>query len=382
MKHTEIKKALSTVALTALAVGGMSWAGPASAQSNLSNNQSKVKLAFSGFINKAVLFADDGETSRTLVIDNPASLSTRFNLTADAPVTADVSFGGQIEMEYASNNGTVVTLQGNGDFNQAQTTWAERKGEVWITSKRFGKVSLGQGSQATDAIIEYDLSGTAIAGNYADTALIGNSMVFTNSANGAASGPTVGTVMDSVNGGNLDRIRYDTPTFAGFSLATAFVSGGGYDAALLYSGKVGSFDIAAGAGYYNMNSISTTNDYRLSGSLSVLHSSGINATVAAGKIAWKTGITRSDGEFWYGKLGYIAKIFGVGPTSFGVDYAKYEDIAQAGDEAKQYSVAAVQSFADIGAEMYVLGKNYSLDRTGSVNYDDIRLVMTGMKIAF
>lgn len=382
MKKIDLGKTANRITVAAFVAAAFGSANPANAQSNVSTGQPKVKVAISGFINKAMLYADDGKTSRTLVIDNPASLSTRFNVTANAPVTADVSFGGQIEMEYASNNGAVVTLQGNGDFNQNQTTWAERKGEVWIVSKRFGKVSLGQGSQATDAIIEYDLSGTAISGNYADAALIGNSMLFTNSATGGTTAVSVATVMDSVNGGNVDRIRYETPAFAGFTLATAFVSGGAYDVALLYSGKVGSFDIAAGAGYYNLNSISTTNDYRASGSLSVLHASGINATVAGGKIAWKSGINQSDASFMYGKLGYIAKIFGTGPTSFGVDYAKYDDVGATGDEADQFSVGVVHSFADIGAELYALGKNYSLDRTGTVSYDDIRLVMTGLKIAF
>lgn len=378
----KVSTPLSLASTTALAGGfaALLVAAPVSAADNFSTGQPKVKLVLSGQVSKALLFADDGNTGRTLVVDNPAA-STRVNFSALAPVTKDFSFGAQFEVEMPSNNASVVTLQGNGDNNQASTTFVERKAEVMMTHARFGKLSLGQGSTATDGVIEADLSNTAVSGNYADSALVGAGMLFYNSTTKTTSGsPTVGDVFNTLNGGNDDRVRYDTPTVAGFTGSAAFVSGGASDAALSYGGKIGDFELAAMVGYYNPSSISTTVDHRFSGSASVLHSSGLNLTVAGGKQEFKAA-SRDNGTSLYGKLGYTAKIFGVGPTNFGVDYGVYDDYGQNGDEATTYSIGAVQQFESIGSQVYILGKVYELDRT-SASYDDIKLVMTGVRLAF
>lgn len=381
----KVSTPLSLASTTALAGGfaalaAVLVAAPVSAADNFSTGQPKVKLVLSGQVNKALLFADDGNTSRKMIVDNPAA-STRINFAAEAPVTADFSFGAQHEAEIPTNNASVVTLQGNGDYNQASRSFVARKSEVMATHKRFGKLSLGMGSTATDGVIEADLSNTAVSGNYADSALVGAAILFYNSRTKTTSGsPAVGDVFNTLNGGNEDRVRYDTPTFAGFTGSVAGVSGGASDAALAYSGKIGAFELAATVGYYNSNGISTTVDHRLSGSASVLHSSGLSLTVAGGKQEFKAA-SRDNGTSLYGKLGYTAKIFGVGPTNFGIDYGVYDDYGQNGDEAKTYSIGAVQQFESIGSQVYILGKVYELDRTAT-SYDDIKLVMTGIRVAF
>lgn len=381
----KVSTPLSLASTTALAGGFAALAAflvapPAQAADNFSTGQPKVKLVLSGQVNKALLFADDGNTGRKMIVDNPTA-STRINFSAEAPVTADFSFGAQHEAEIPTNNASVVTLQGNGDYNQASRSFVARKSEVMMTHKRFGKLWLGQGSTATDGVIEADLSNTAVSGNYADSALVGAAILFYNSRTKTTSGsPAVGDVFNTLNGGNEDRVRYDTPTFAGFTGSAAFVSGGASDAALTYGGKIGDFELAATVGYYNSNSISTTVDHRLSGSASVLHSSGLSLTVAGGKQEFKAA-SRDDGTSLYGKLGYTAKIFGVGPTNFGIDYGVYDDYGQNGDEAKTYSIGAVQQFESIGSQVYILGKVYELDRTAT-SYDDIKLVMTGIRVAF
>ena len=362
----------------ALAVSSVAIMAPAAAE--IKNGQEKVKLVVSGHVNKAVLFADDGNTSRTLIVDNGAA-TTRLNFLAEAPVTEDFSFGAQFEFEYSSNNSGIVTLhEGNGGTNRANTTPTERKMEVMMTSKRFGRIWLGQGSTATDEIVESDLSGTAVSGGYADSATIGSAFVFYNTLTRSADGPAVGDVVVSLNGTMDDRIRYDTPTYGGFFASGSFTSGGPGEAALRYSGKLGPFELAAALGYANLSGINTTVDDQVVGSASILHESGLNASFSAGKRNHKAA-ARDDGKSIYGKIGYIAKIFGVGPTAFGIDYGVYDDYGQNNDEAKTYSIGAVQHFDDIGSQVYLLGKAYELDRTGT-SYDDIRLLMVGARVAF
>jgi hypothetical protein len=367
----------------ALAAWSVVVASPASAQlanSSRESGRDKVKLTISGHVNKAVLWADDGRTSRTLIVDNTAA-TTRLNFSAEAPVTADFAFGSQFEVEYPGNSASVVTLhEGNGDSNRASNTFVERKLEVMATHKRFGKVWLGQGSTATDEIVESDLSGTAVSGNYADSSLIGSALVFFNDRTKAWDGPAVGDVVVSLNGGMDDRIRYDTPTYGGFFASAAFVSGGQADAALRYGGKIGPFELAAALGYSNLNGINATVDDRVVGSAAILHESGLNAAFSAGRQQHKAA-GRDDGTTYYGKIGYIAKVFGVGPTAFAVDYGVYDDYGQNGNEATQYSLGVVQHFDDIGSQIYLLAKSYELDRTGT-DYDNIWVVMTGARVAF
>ena len=280
----------TTLFAGALAISSLAIMAPAAAE--IKNGQEKVKLVVSGHVNKAVLFADDGNTSRTLIVDNGAA-TTRLNFLAEAPVTEDFSFGAQFEFEYSSNNSGIVTLhEGNGGTNRANTT----------------------------------------------------------------------------------------PTYGGFFASGSFTSGGPGEAALRYSGKLGPFELAAALGYANLSGINTTVDDQVVGSASILHESGLNASFSAGKRNHKAA-ARDDGKSIYGKIGYIAKVFGVGPTAFGIDYGVYDDYGQNNDEAKTYSIGAVQHFDDIGSQVYLLGKAYELDRTGT-SYDDIRLLMVGARVAF
>lgn len=364
----------------ALAAFCFTAALPAAAQISRETGRDKVKLTISGHVNRAVMFADDGNTSRTLIVDNSAA-TTRFNLSAEAEVTSDFSLGAQIETEIPSNSAGTVTLQGNGDNAQNFNRFVERKMEVMATHKRFGRVWLGQGSTATDEIVESDLSGTTMSGNYADAGVIGSALIFYNTrTKTTANGPVVGDVVVSLNGGMDDRIRYDTPTYGGFFASASFVSGGQADAALRYGDKIGPFEIAAALGYSNLSGINTTVDDQVVGSVAVLHESGLNAAFSAGTRNHKA-TNRSDGSSYYGKVGYIAKLFGIGPTAAAVDYGVYDDYGQNGDEAKQYSFAIVQHFEDIGSQVYIMGKAFELDRTGET-FDDVKLLLVGGRVQF
>jgi len=367
--------------MAGLAASAGAFAMPADAQVSRETGRDKVHLHLSGHVNRALMFADDGKSSRTLIVDNAAA-TTRFNMSAEAEVSDDFALGAQIETEIPSNSAGIVTIhQGNGDNNQEQTRFVERKMEVFAAHKRLGTIWLGQGSTATDEIVESDLSGTTVSGNYADAGVIGSALVFYNTRTRSyTNGPTVGDVVVSLNGGMDDRIRYDTPTYGGFFASASFVSGGQGDAALRYGGKIGPFEIAAALGYSNVSGINTTVEDRVVGSAAVLHESGFNVAFSAGRQQHKAA-NRDDGTSYYGKVGYIAKLFGIGPTAFAVDYGVYNDYGQNGDEAQQYSVAVVQHFEDIGSQVYIMGKAFELDRTGA-SYDDVRMLLVGGRVQF
>ena len=372
---TMLKTSVAAAALFAVA------APVSAADDTLSSGQPKVKLQIYGKINKAMMWADDGVTSRAMAVDNDIS-GSRFGFIASAPVNEMVSFGAKMEYEFQSNGSNNMTLHtGAGDTGQGQTNFSERVAEVTVTHKTLGKLSLGQGPTASDGTAEVDLSGTSIASNSVSFNGIGGGIQFRNERTRAVL-VSNGSVFTNIDGlSRNDRIRYDSPTFAGFSLATSAVSGGMGDAALTYAGQWGRIKAAAAFGYWNDSGNSTTTKGGMDGSVSLLDASGLSLTLAAGKRDNKSSNVNPDPDFKWGKLGYTAKIFGAGGTSFGIDYGKFEDFNGRATDGKSYGLSAVQNFKDIGADAYILYRNFSYDAQGTTA-DDIKVIMTGLQVQF
>jgi hypothetical protein len=88
-----------------------------------------------------------------------------------------------------------------------------------------------------------------------------------------------------------------------------------------------------------------------------------------------------DPTFYYAKVGYRAKWFEVGETRFSLDYARNDDVAQDGDEAKSVGFQVVQDFPEYGSEYYIGYRWYDLDRD-LADFDDINALMTGVRVKF
>lgn len=370
--NNQLKAGVAVAALFA-------FAGSASA-GELSTGQSKVKLQIYGKINKAVLWADDGVSSRAMIVDDDLS-GSRFGFIATAPVNEMVTFGAKMEYEFQSNGSNDMTLHtGAGDTGVGQTNFSERVAEVTVTHKTLGKLSLGQGPTASDGTAEVDLSGTGLVSNSVFMGSFG-SLQFRNESTKAIVG-SLGSSFTNLDGlSRNDRIRYDSPSFAGFALATSYISGGMGDVAVTYAGQWGRIKSAAAVGYWNQSGTSTTIESGWDGSVSLLDASGLNFTMAGGKRNHKSSNANPDPSFIWGKIGYMAKIFGAGTTNFSVDYGKTDDFNGRSTSGKTYAVSAVQNFADIGADAYITYRNYAYDAVG-VNSDDVRLIMTGLQVQF
>ncbi|MEM1010255.1 MAG: hypothetical protein AAGJ35_14770, partial [Myxococcota bacterium] len=195
----------------------------------------------------------------------------------------------------------------------------------------FGTFFLGQGNLASDGVSEKDLSGTQLAfsngGN--DGALF-----FRSSVNNALITNTKGAFFDGGAGRN-NRVRYDTPTFAGFRAGISVDSRGDFDAGLHFNKKdLAGVDISAGFGYANFgrNNAKGVVDIngiaqRVSGSLGILHrGTGLNIYGAAGtfinQFTLFGGTTPNAGNntFFEVQAGWKGNIFDFGGTALAVAY--------------------------------------------------------------
>jgi hypothetical protein len=330
-----------------------------------------IEVKLSGQVNRGVMFVDDGLQSEAFHVDNDNS-STRFRFQGTGEVSPGLKAGLIFEVEYQSSPSNLVTFA---DRDGASPTLDERYMDLFFEG-RYGKLSMGQGDGAANGGVEVDLSGTSVA-HYADISAIGGAFAFRTAAGG--SGPTMGSVLSQQDfESRYDRLRYDTPLFAGARLALSTGAKDSRDvqeAALWYAAdlaRAGKLAAALGWSQEDPTLVGGVDDETIGGSVSWLAPGGFNLTY--GHTQRDVSATR-EGKFDYFKVGYKT-----GKHAVSADYAMGDDQSAAGDEAKSMSLAYV--YTPISwAELFALAKRAQLDQPG-VSYEDLTLVMVGTRLKF
>lgn len=352
--------------LMSAAVGAALLAFGAAAQA-----QQPLQVELSGQVNRAIMHADDGIDSDLFNVDNDNS-STRFRFTGSQGITANTKAGVVFEVEYQSSPSNSVSFGGSAPSPSID----ERIMELFFQSS-WGKLSLGQGDGAANGGVEVDLSGTTVA-HYSDVSAFGGGIAFRTAAGGA--GPTVSTVLSNQDfESRYDRLRYDSPNFAGFEVAASL---GNKDAdnrevtelALRYAGKGSLGELAAAVGYSSQDAAAPggQDDNTIGGSVSWLHGSGLNLT--AGTTTRERTPTR-DGKFNYFKVGYKW-----GDHALSADVGQAKDQNAAGDKADVMGIAYVYKVVS-WAELYAMARSSSLEQPG-IEYEDVRVMMAGARLKF
>lgn len=330
-----------------------------------------LEVEISGQINRAIMNVDDGAQSNAFHVDNDNS-SSRFNFSGAAPVGQGLRAGVVFEAEFQSNPSNEVTFA----TQDIDPELLERIIEAYFQGG-WGRLTIGQGPGAADGGIEVDLSGTAVA-QYSLVQGIGGGFAHRTDAGVPTTATINATISNQDFESRYDRLRYDSPSLAGFSAAaSAGAKDNGRDvteAALRYAGDLGTLGrLAAALGYSTQDAATPTgiDDKVLGGSVSWLHSSGFNATFAHSE----RDLAGRDGTFDYVKIGYKA-----GRHAIAVDYAIAEDQAAAGDKATMAGLGYVYS-PIAWAEVYAAIKRHSLDRPG-VSLQDIDIAMVGTRLKF
>lgn len=357
-----------------LVAGAVALAGAMAAQTAHAAADMKVKLY--GQVNRAVLWADDGDKSNAFFVDNSNS-STRFGIDAKATLENGMTAGAKFEAEFQSNASTDV----NQTEEKTDASMKERHMDFWLEGA-FGKLSIGQGNTASNETSEVDLSGTTVIG-YSDVKQFAGGIIFFNDDTESLEGsPKVKDVFSNFDGlSRDDRVRYDSPAFAGFTASASVISQEAWDVALRYAGDFGGTKVAAAVAYADFADQKPTVDGQMNGSLSVLMPFGLSITGAAGQQELDDPSRSEDPVFWYGKVAYTAKLFFAGSTTFAADYSATNDVKKDDDEATTYGAFVVQRLDSYNTELYAGYRGYQLDRTG-VEYADISGLMGGARIKF
>jgi len=343
----------------------------------VTSSKTNVNLSLYGHINKAAMYVNNGDTSKWYVVDNMNS-QTRLGLRANVETMNNWNIGGRIEYGIVSNASSDVNNLNTEDATS--TNFKLRWAEVSFRNDLYGKLSLGKGDSASNNSAEVDLSGTTVASYSAYSDMAGSTLWYEGSTD-TLSSLRIKDVQSDFDGlSRTDRLRYDTPSFAGFSVAGSANSGDAFDAALHYNRKFGETKLAGAIAWANPGDLKPAVDSIVSGSISAMFPMGFNATFSAGGQELDTS-GRDNPTNWYGKLGYQTKFYDAATTSFSIDYGETSDLAQNNDKLKSWALAAVHNISDWGTEVYMAYRNHQLDRDGR-DFDDIHVFWTGARVKF
>jgi hypothetical protein len=340
----------------------------------VTSGQKRVKLAVSGQVNRMVNVIDDGKNTTGYFVDNDVS-NTRVRFVGTAKATDDLTIGSRIEYAVTSNESGEV----NQDNESAGDFFNVRWADLTLTSKRFGKLWLGRGDTASNNSGEVDLSKVDVLA-YASVADPAAGMLFRESSgNNTLTDIEVADAFNDRDGlSRRSRVRYDTPTLWGFHLAGSLVEDQRSDASIWWGGQAWGFKAAAAAAVADPNDDNA--DLQYNGSFSILHEgTGLNLTASAGMLDRDS---EGDPTNFYGKLGWLANLFSVGQTGFGVDYTRSLNLPTGRDDGYSVGTAIVQQFDEYGTEFYLGYRLYSLDRDVEPSVEDLHVGTVGARVKF
>jgi len=196
--------------------------------------------------------------------------------------------------QFVVDGPSVLTGTSNG-VGTLQSFW-------FIKSDQLGKVSVGKQSQASDnTAILVDGSGSLVPANWVSFDV--NSFFLRNSANGAFTtlqwGAAGGCVWGDCNGLPTNSVRYDSPTFGGFSVSASWGEDDFWDVAARYAGEVHDFKVSIAGAFSHVSDFSN---------FGVPVSVSVNTAQPAGSDYFQLGAYAEHvptGLFIYGAYGHL-----------------------------------------------------------------------------
>jgi hypothetical protein len=363
----------------------------------------------SGYVDKAVMFWDDGFESNAYVVDNDFAQS-RVWLTGKASVTEDIKAGYRIELGFdtASSDGVTQTdpnASGQGAIPGRTGGGAQfievRQSHWFLESKKYGKVSMGLLSGAQDDLYKWGNVGKA----YSDAELHYNGQFGLRRSNGAISTTRWDDLATNLDNSRQNAVRYDTPVLHGFMLSASWGADDVWDVAVRYDQKF--FDenvhVKVGVSYTDDNEGGAgrgdePNDTVVSAGISE-KTTGLYVYGAYGhrEIDQQTAGFDDTAHYWYIQPGINVGIVPLGKTNFHVDYGKYDDWrVGAGfngavgnvtnSEVTRYGFGVTQNISAADMDLYAVFNHYEADvttaTTGVLAIEDWYAVVAGGRINF
>ena len=300
----------------------------------------KVSLTVTGWVSSQIFWFDDGEESNVYVDDNNDDLSSNFKFTGSAQISPGWKAGYSLLIGTAGPSSLVDSSDGQPNsygLNVNNSYW-------WVQSDQLGKLSVGKQSLASDnSTIFTDFTPTLFPSNTVATFDGFNMHVVVN-------GVQTGTrwhqaaywcehaglgIANDCNGLRQNGVRYDTPTFGGFSASASWGEDDFWDVVARYAGENGGFKMAFAVAYSETTDNASaggvaTNDsnfFQVGGTIQHLasglwvHSTWSQESIDDGPAH----APHQDATGFFVKAGWTGKLNSLGNTSFWGEYGDNND---------------------------------------------------------
>lgn len=331
-----------------------------------------LTFTLSGRVHRMILGVDDTAATTTLFTDSEQGPTM---LRADVLGTPSkrLSIGAALEVGIRQNRPFAISQ----DEVDGGTSVNVRQAQVFLDSGAAGKFSLGRGFAAGWLAPEIDLSGTQFAA-LLPVGMLAPGLKFVDADTGELSDTRVLDYFVDVERLLLvDRFRWDSPTLAGVQLSGSVAADSRWDVALRTRHSQGAMTIR-GAAAYQHNPFEGI-DRRVDGGLSVRHEpTGLNLTAGLSREEVSAGRTAKG---WIVKGGWLADLFGLGPTAFAVDYYVSEDLRAADEDAISVGAFVVQKWPRFGMDFYAGLRRYDID-SPTLNLEPLLVYPLGIVLNF
>lgn len=369
----------------------------------------KVSLTITGYVTKQIMFWNDGVERNAYISDIGPTQASNFRFTGEATISPGLKAGYMIRIQDLTDNpmGSSQSVPNtNQGLNVQMANW-------YVASKELGKLSVGRNALAAKSVAMFtDLSGTQVIANYV---LFDGGGFFLRS-NGALTDLRWGDLgycyaQQRPWGGDCDGIvmngvRYDSPTFAGFSTSMSWGDDDDWEIAGRYAGQVSGFKLAFGVGY-SVNTdentqpppVSTSKDsaYFQAGGYAQHLASGLFLHAAYGSEdnngkRTLAGYTEPNSHQWYVKGGIRRQWLPLGASVIYGEYGAYIDqlspaalaAGATSSEFERFGIGFVQEIDAASMSLWIKYREHHADINGASlgDIDDFRYVSTGALINF
>ena len=389
----------------------------------------KVSLTVTGWVSQQLMIWDDGVERNAYISDIGSTLNSHVNFQGSAQISSGVSAGYVMQIEGIGNENLGLSQSTSNTGKKVdviQSFW-------FVKSDTLGKISLGlQSSAADNAALLPDGSGSLAFANYimydingfgvrfhkqlipisATANLNWGSLATCQGFFGGAGGLGLGADCDGVPNNN---IRYDTPTFGGFSGSASWGEDDVWALSGRYAADYNGIKVSAAIGYFDTNDSHADLDARARGGkrASAVQVGGYIQHVPTGLFVYgayakdyndRTGKLNAFGEQqknadnWYLKAGIRQKWNHLGHSVVYGEYGENEDKMSnllwvngvLSSNLTQWGLGFVQEIDAAAMSIFANYRHYSAEGTidsrvsnlGKVTLDDAELFKVGALINF
>ena len=334
-----------------------------------------VTLQIYGDVTQGLLIWDNEDESDAYIVDNDA-LGSIVGFLGEAKIKPGWKAGYKMELQIQSASSSAVDEGQNGD--DPDDIIAIRHNYVYVESERFGRISLGQQSTASDGAAEVSVANT----------LVSSSPDHGTQFNPGGGLFTLGELASDFDGGRDDLIRYDSPSIYGFVLSAAWGDNDYWDVALRYSKEWNSVKIAAAVAYADSQTDELITGFQIEnftqviGSISAMHvPTGLFASFSAGEREYDNDV---DGSFYFLQAGLERKWFSYGTTTVYGEYGNYDDVLIEDTNAEMWGIGIVQHVDSAAMDFYAQARFWdtSADVVDVDENGELTTLMIGSRIQF